>query len=148
MRKLAPAFIVTSIIALASGSALAMGDLHKDKKAPKADTSTTSSTTAGTSANTPAPAASANPTTTSSNDTSAAATGTAMGSTAAYNGSSSSTASTSPSSTGTYHSGMAASGNDKQVARNDATRCDKSKYPNQANLPKDCKESSGTGAAH
>jgi len=43
---------------------------------------------------------------------------------------------------------MAASGNDKQVARNDATRCDKSKYPNQANLPKDCKESSGTGAAH
>jgi hypothetical protein len=35
----------------------------------------------------------------------------------------------------------------KQVARNDTERCDLSKYPNRADLPKDCKEKSGTGAA-
>jgi hypothetical protein len=43
MRKLAPAFVVTSIIALASGSALAMGDM-KHKKTD-ANTSATPSTT-------------------------------------------------------------------------------------------------------
>ena len=46
MRKLAPAFILTSIIALASGSALALGDMKKDKKSPTADTTATQSTTA------------------------------------------------------------------------------------------------------
>ena len=60
MRKLAPAFVMTTIVALASGSAFALGDMHKDKKAPKdTTTSSTSSTMPGTSANTPAPAASA-----------------------------------------------------------------------------------------
>jgi hypothetical protein len=34
----------------------------------------------------------------------------------------------------------------KQVAQNDG-RCDLAKYPNRANLPKDCLEKSGTGAA-
>ena len=93
MRKLAPAFVMTTFIALASGSALALGDMHKDKKAPKTDTTTSSSTYSS-------------PSTTSST-------------------------STTP---------------DKQVARND-DKCDMSKYPNKADMPKDCKDKSGTGAA-
>ena len=44
MRKLAPAFVMTTIVALASGSAFALGDMHKDKKAPKADTNVKSFT--------------------------------------------------------------------------------------------------------
>ena len=34
MRKLAPAFVLTTIVALSSGSALALGDMNKNKKAP------------------------------------------------------------------------------------------------------------------
>ena len=100
MRKLAPAFVMTTFIALASGSALALGDMHKDKKAPKTDTTTPSSTYSNPSS-TPTPSAP-------------------------------STASTTP---------------DSQVARNEADKCDTSKYPNKANMPKDCKDKSGTGAA-
>ena len=39
MRKLAPAFILTTIVAFSSGSALALGDMNKSKKAPTATTS-------------------------------------------------------------------------------------------------------------
>src|SRR5438552_13057175 len=51
MRKLAPAFILTTIVALASGSALALGDMNKHKKAEKQTTSqgTTGASTSGTS---------------------------------------------------------------------------------------------------
>jgi len=38
--------------------------------------------------------------------------------------------------------------NPKQVARNDADKCDMTKYRNKSDLPKDCKEKGGTGAAH
>lgn len=38
MRKLAPVFVLTSIVALTSGSALALGDRNKEKKSPNADT--------------------------------------------------------------------------------------------------------------
>lgn len=34
MRKLAPAFVLTTIVALSSGSALALGDMNKNKNAP------------------------------------------------------------------------------------------------------------------
>lgn len=40
MRKLAPVFVLTSIVALTSGSALALGDRNKEKKSPNADTTT------------------------------------------------------------------------------------------------------------
>jgi hypothetical protein len=46
MRKLAPVFILTSIVALTSGSALALGDRNKDKKSPTAGTVATQSSTA------------------------------------------------------------------------------------------------------
>ena len=38
MRKLAPAFLLSSIVAL-SGSAYALGDMNKNKQAPRATTS-------------------------------------------------------------------------------------------------------------
>lgn len=41
MRKLAPAFILTSIVALASGTAFAFGDMNKTKKTTSADTAST-----------------------------------------------------------------------------------------------------------
>lgn len=41
MRKLAPAFILTSIVALSSGTAFAFGDMNKTKKATAADTAST-----------------------------------------------------------------------------------------------------------
>ena len=37
MRKLAPAFVLTTIVALSSGSALALGDMNKNKSSPKPD---------------------------------------------------------------------------------------------------------------
>ena len=40
MRKLAPVFVLTSIVALTRGSALALGDRNKEKKSPNADTTT------------------------------------------------------------------------------------------------------------
>jgi hypothetical protein len=45
MRKLAPLFLTTSILAFAAGNALAMGDF-KSKKAPEATTSSSMSTSA------------------------------------------------------------------------------------------------------
>lgn len=45
MRKLAPVFVLTSIVALTSGSALALGDRNKEKKSPNADTTATQSST-------------------------------------------------------------------------------------------------------
>ena len=45
MRKIAPAFILTSIIALGSGSALALGDMNKNKKSPTAEVTSTQSAT-------------------------------------------------------------------------------------------------------
>lgn len=34
MRKIAPAFVLTTLVALSSGSALALGDMNKNKNAP------------------------------------------------------------------------------------------------------------------
>lgn len=45
MRKLAPVFVLTSIVALTSGSALALGDRNKEKRSPNADTTATQSST-------------------------------------------------------------------------------------------------------
>ncbi len=41
MRKLAPAFILASIVALSSGTAFAFGDMNKTKKTSAADTAST-----------------------------------------------------------------------------------------------------------
>lgn len=38
MRKIAPAFVLSALVALTSGSALALGDRNKEKKSPNADT--------------------------------------------------------------------------------------------------------------
>ncbi len=43
MRKLAPALILTSIVALSSGTAFAFGDMNKTKKTTAADTVSTQS---------------------------------------------------------------------------------------------------------
>lgn len=49
MRKLAPMFLTTSILALAAGNALALGDMHKHKAAPSTDTSSSSTMSTDTS---------------------------------------------------------------------------------------------------
>jgi len=94
MRKSAPALIVTTLIAFASTSALALGDRAKEKKASDAAATPSSQT------------APANP----------------------ANGMTSGTE------------------NKTQVAQNDA-RCDESKYPSRAAMPKDCVDKTSTGAA-
>lgn len=140
MRKLAPAFLVTTIVALASGSALAFGDMNKSKKAPDTTTSTPRSTAPASSVNAPAPAAA--PTQPSANMPSASAT-TATPSPA----STAPSGSTMSSSASTLDTGTAGTKEkDKGIARNDA-RCDKSKLAPGAALPKDCVTKSGTGAA-
>ena len=77
MRKIAPAFILTSIVALTSGSALALGDMNKDKKSPNAGVTSTQSATAQTDKNYPAATSPANnEARVSGNGTSAAPVGT------------------------------------------------------------------------
>ena len=94
MRKSAPALIITTLIAFASTSALALGDRAKEKKA---------SDPAATPATQTAPAKPAE--------------------------------------------GMTSGTENKtQVAQNDA-RCDASKYPSRAAMPKDCVDKTSTGAA-
>lgn len=62
MRKLAPMFIATSVLTLAAGNALALGDMHKHKNAPStATTSSTDSTITRSDAATTPPAASPTP---------------------------------------------------------------------------------------
>jgi hypothetical protein len=48
MRKLAPAFVLSSLVALASGSAFALGDMNKNKKSPNADAATPQSSNTAT----------------------------------------------------------------------------------------------------
>ena len=122
MRKLAPAFILSSIIALASGSALALGDMNKNKQAPKSPDTTQSSnsTSSGYGANNPS--------------------GSVSGPTSSGTGSTS--GSTPAGDTGSLGSKTKQS----QNAQND-NRCDAAKYPNRSDLPKECLTKSGTGAA-
>lgn len=88
MRKLVPAFILTSIVALSSGTAFAFGDMNKSKKTTTADTVSTQAaprasdeTTKPTNPAQPNPAAAANSTAASGSI------GATNGSTAATNGS-------------------------------------------------------------
>ena len=72
MRKLAPAFILTSLVALASGSALAMGYMHKKKST--SDTTTQPSGSASSTMGSPSQSSSG-PNSTSSAGTTFGSTG-------------------------------------------------------------------------
>lgn len=170
MRKLAPAFILTSIVALASSSALAFGDMNKNKKSPSTETTPAATTPSSGSTYNTQPAAPNAPTSsytgtttpsTSSDNTSKpnASVGANSSTSASMNGSTSATGAPTASTTTTTTTPMASTTTPaepmpadkdklkkKQVAQNDG-RCDTSKYPNRADVPKDCLEKSGTGAA-
>jgi hypothetical protein len=124
MRKHAPALIVTTIFALASGSAFALGDRGKEKKANADAATTTQSTPSSSSSYTPANPGAPSQSMKTEN------TGSPSGTTA---------------SSGSMGAAADASDKRKQVASNDP-RCDESKYARSA-MPKDCFEKSGTGAA-
>lgn len=102
MRKLAPAFILTTIVALSSGSALALGDMNKSKKAPSASTATT------TDAVSPAEKTYTSPTNPASNN---AATDTGMGGATSRSSPNTGTAPMSPTS-----NSVSSSGHDATVA--------------------------------
>ena len=122
MRKLVPAFVLTSIVALASGSALALGDMNKNK--PKAQTAPPSSSTYNGPAN-----------------PSGSVSGPASSATAGTTG----TGTTEQTPTGDTGS-LGTQAKQNQIAKND-DRCDAARYPNRADLPKECLTKSGTGAA-
>jgi hypothetical protein len=161
MRKLAPAFILTSIVALASSSALAFGDMNKNKKSPSAETTPATTPSSGSTYNTQPAAPNAptssytaptTPSTSSDNTSKPNASVGADGSTSAsMNGSTSATGAPISSTTAaSTDSAMVDKDKSKlkkkQAAQNDG-RCDASSYPNRNDLPKDCLEKSGTGAA-
>lgn len=119
MRK-APVVLLTTLFALASGSALALGDRAKEKK---------TSSTATTTQSAQNPSGSGAPNTTSgmqaapNNSTAGAATGSSAAST-----------------------GAAPTDNRSQVGQNDS-RCDATKYASKSDMPKDCLDKGGTGAS-
>ena len=119
MRSKAPVVLFTTLFALASGSALALGDRAKEKKA---------SSTTTTSQSAQNPSGSGAPNTTSGmqgtpNNSAAGATGTTASSVNA-----------------------APSDNKSQVGQND-TRCDATKYASRSDMPKECLDKAGTGAS-
>lgn len=121
MRKSVVLF--TTMFALASGSAFALGDRAKEKKA--ADTATPSSQSAE------QPSGSGAPNTTKGMQSTPSSTS-AVGSASA------------PMSSNGAPSGT--TDKKSQVAQNDA-RCDESKYASKSAMPKDCFDKSGTGAS-
>ena len=160
MRKLAPAFILTSIVALASSSALAFGDMNKNKKSPSTETTTATTPSSGSTYNTQPAAPNApsssytaptTPSTSSDSTSKPNASVGANGSTSgSMNGSTSATGAPMAATTGASSDTMVDKDKSKlkkkQAAQNDG-RCDASSYPNRNDLPKDCLEKSGTGAA-
>jgi hypothetical protein len=121
MRSKAPVVLFTTLFALASGSALAMGDRAKEKKA--SSTATTSQ-----SAQNPSGSGAANTTT---------------GMQGAPNNSS---AGVTTSSSAAPTTGVAPTENKSQVGQND-TRCDATKYASKSDMPKECLDKAGTGAS-
>lgn len=119
MRSKTPVVLFTTLFALASGSALALGDRAKEKKASSTTTTTQS---------TEQPSGSGAPNTTTGMQSAPNSTGAATSSTAA------------PSSVG------AAGPSKTQVGQND-TRCDATKYASRADMPKECLDKGGTGAS-
>lgn len=119
MRNKAPVIVLTTLFALASGSALALGDRAKDKKA-HSDTTTTSQQ----SAQNPSGSGAPNTTAGMQSTPSSAAPGATTSSSAAP---------------------MSGTSNKTQVGQND-TRCDESKYASKSAMPKECHDK-GTGAS-
>ena len=117
MRNKAPIVLFTAMFAVASGSALALGDRAKDKQAP-------GKTTTQQSAQNPSGSGAPNTTT-------------GMGATPS---------SPAPGATTSAPSPMSAAPNKSQVAQND-TRCDESKYASKSQVPKECTDKGGTGAS-
>jgi hypothetical protein len=118
MRSKAPVVLFTTLFALASGSALALGDRAKEKKAASDTPSSQSAQN---------PSGSGAPNTTSGmqstpNNTTAGAT------------------------TSSSAAPMSSTSNKSQVGQNDA-RCDESKYTSKSAMPKECFDKAGTGAS-
>jgi hypothetical protein len=118
MRSKAPVVVFTTLFALASGSALALGDRAKDKKA---STETTSSSQQ--SAQNPSGSGAPNTTAGMQSTPSSPAAGTTSSTAAPMSGTS----------------------NKAQTGQNDM-RCDESKYASKSAMPKDCHDK-GTGAS-
>ena len=126
MRNKAPVILFTTLFALASGSALALGDRAKEKKAPA---STPSSQSAEQPSGSGAPNTSGGMQSTPSSTSAGATTS-----------SSAAPMSSAPMTT------AAPTENKSQVAQND-TRCDATKYPSKSAMPKECLDKGGTGAS-
>ena len=121
MRKTVPVLLFTSLFALASGSAFALGDRAKEKKAATGNPTTTQATEnpSGSGAPNTTKGMSSTPSSTSANTAAPSST------TAATNGS---------------------TDKKSQVAQNDP-RCDESKYASRSAMPKECLDKSGTAAS-
>jgi hypothetical protein len=135
MRKPAPALILTTLIAFASGSAMALGDRAKEKKASNPQSMTQ-------------PAASANVTTPGSNPSpSAVPKATTDGSAASPPPTPASAAGPSasaPSSTMAVTTDGGTSKPDMSKMKKDG-KCDEAKYPNKAAMPQECAEKVSPG---
>jgi hypothetical protein len=119
MRK--SALLFTTMFALASGSAFALGDRAKEKKAADPNTTQATENPSGSGAANTTKGMQSTPSSTS-----------APGSAAA------------PMSSNGGPSGT--TDKKSQVAKNDA-RCDESKYASKSAMPKECFDKSGTGAS-
>ena len=117
MRK--SVLLFTTMFAIASGSALALGDRAKEKKA--ADPSTKQATEQ------PSGSGAAN-------------------TTKGMQSISSSTSAPTPGTTTSSANGVTDKDKQSQVAQNDA-RCDASKYASKSAMPKECFDKAGTGAS-
>ena len=134
MRKPAPALILTTLIAFASGSALALGDRAKEKKAePQSMTQPAASSNAATPGSNPSPSALPKATTD----------GSAASPTATPAPSASVTTST-PSSTMAVTTDSGTTKPDMSKMKKDG-KCDESKYPSKSAMPPECAEKVSPG---
>lgn len=135
MRKPAPTLILTTLIAFASGSALALGDRAREKKAT--DTQSMTQPAATSNATTPG----SNP---SPNALPKATTDGSSASPAPTPPASASAPATSPSSSMAVATDGATSKPDMSKMKKDG-KCDESRYPSKSAMPPECAEKVSPG---
>lgn len=137
MRKHAPALILT-LLAFASGSAMALGDRAKDKKT----TDTQSMTQPAASANVATPGSNPSP----HSPTKATGDGSSASPTAVPPSGSPSAGMSAAGSTAAATHGASPSHPDMEKMMKDG-RCDESRFPNKAAIPPECAEKVSPGAS-
>lgn len=137
MRKHAPALILT-LLAFASGSAMALGDRAKDKKT----TDTQSMTQPAASANVATPGSNPSP----NNPTKATGDGSSASPTALPPSGSASAGMSADGATAAATNGTSSSKPDMEKKKKDG-RCDESRYPDKAAIPPECAEKVSPGAS-